>query len=47
MTPSGYFVGSGFVGFVRGEKMLFADESDYREYLSGEEPEDNGDESAS
>lgn len=29
----GYFVREGFMGLIDGEYMLFADESDYREYM--------------
>ena len=30
----GYYVRDGYMGFVDGAYMLFADESDYRDYLS-------------
>lgn len=36
---SGFYVQSGYVGIVDGKRMLFATESEYREYL-----EDNTDE---
>ena len=29
----GYFVKDGYMGYINGTYMLFADESDYREYL--------------
>lgn len=29
----GYFVRDGYMGYVEGRYMLFADESDYRSYL--------------
>lgn len=29
----GYFTASGYMGFVDGEYILFASESDYREYM--------------
>ena len=29
----GYTVESGFMGYVDGDYLLFADETDYREYL--------------
>lgn len=29
----GYATNNGFMGYVDGEYMLFADENDYREYL--------------
>lgn len=29
----GYVVNNGYMGWVAGEYMLFADENDYREYL--------------
>ena len=29
----GYFVKDGYMGYINGVYMLFADESDYREYL--------------
>lgn len=31
----GYFTQQGFVGFVDGRKMLFANDSEYYEYLEG------------
>lgn len=31
--PYGYYVPYGYVGFVCGHKMLFANESDYLDYL--------------
>ncbi len=31
----GYYVGDGYMGYVNGYYMLFADETDYREYLEG------------
>lgn len=30
----GYFVMEGYMGYVNGEYILFADETDYREYFS-------------
>ena len=33
LKVKGYFVTEGYMGFVDGEYRLFADESDYREYL--------------
>ena len=32
----GYFVGEGYMGYVDGEYLLFADESDYRDYMEEE-----------
>ena len=33
--PTGYFIPSGYVGFLpNGRKMFFASESDYDEYIS-------------
>ncbi len=29
----GYFVAEGYMGYVNGEYKLFADESDYKEYM--------------
>ena len=29
----GYFISEGYMGFVDGEYVLFASESDYREYM--------------
>ena len=29
----GYFIDEGYMGYVKGRYMLFADEGDYREYL--------------
>ena len=29
----GYFVAEGYIGYVNGEYKLFADESDYKEYM--------------
>lgn len=29
----GYVIDAGYMGYVDGEYMLFADEDDYREYL--------------
>ena len=29
----GYFVNEGYMGYVDGEYRLFADETDYREYV--------------
>ena len=29
----GYFVTEGYMGFIEGKYILFASESDYREYL--------------
>ena len=33
----GYFTKEGYMGFVNGKYMLFASESDYREYMEEEE----------
>ncbi len=30
----GYVVDNGYMGYVNGTYMLFADEADYREYIS-------------
>lgn len=30
----GYFVPDGYMGYVNGSYMLFADENDYREYMA-------------
>lgn len=30
----GYFVADGYMGYVNGTYMLFADEEDYRDYIS-------------
>lgn len=35
---NGYYISTGFIGFVNGRKMLFATDSDYYEYM--EEHED-------
>lgn len=32
----GYFVTEGYMGFVDGKYLLFADETDYREYVEEE-----------
>ncbi len=32
----GYFVADGYMGYVHGGYLLFADESDYREFLEEE-----------
>ncbi len=29
----GYYVKEGYMGYVEGEYMLFADETDYEEYM--------------
>lgn len=29
----GYYITEGYMGYVNGRYMLFADESDYRDYL--------------
>lgn len=29
----GYLVADGYMGYVKGKYMLFADESDYRDYM--------------
>jgi len=29
----GYYITDGYMGYVEGRYMLFADESDYRDYL--------------
>ena len=31
----GYVTATGYMGFVEGRYLLFADESDYRDYLNG------------
>ena len=31
----GYVVADGYMGYVNGRYMLFADEEDYREYIAG------------
>ena len=33
----GYITSNGFMGYVNGEYMLFADENDYREYLEDQQ----------
>lgn len=33
MPKTGYFVSSGYIGFVNGKEMLFASEKDYFEYM--------------
>ena len=33
----GYYVGEGYMGYVDGAYRLFADESDYREWMQEEE----------
>lgn len=33
----GYYVGEGYMGYVNGAYRLFADESDYREWMQEEE----------
>lgn len=33
MMGKGYYVASGYMGYVDGAYMLFADEDDYLEYL--------------
>lgn len=30
----GYYVSEGYMGLVNGKYMLFADENDYRDYIS-------------
>lgn len=30
---SGYYISTGYIGFVNGRKMLFATESEYYEYM--------------
>ena len=30
---TGYYITEGYMGYVNGRYMLFADESDYRDYL--------------
>lgn len=32
----GYYVGEGYMGYVNGTYQLFADESDYREWMEEE-----------
>ncbi len=34
MTMKGYVTAAGYMGYVNGRYLLFADESDYRDYLS-------------
>ena len=36
LAVKGYFVGEGYMGYVDGEYLLFADESDYRDYMEEE-----------
>lgn len=31
----GYYISSGYMGYIDGEYMLFASEEDYREYMEG------------
>lgn len=31
----GYVVSDGYMGYVNGKYMLFADEEDYRDYMEG------------
>lgn len=33
LAMKGYYVGDGYMGYVEGEYLLFADETDYREYI--------------
>jgi hypothetical protein len=33
----GYFVHDGYMGYVNGTYMLFADEKDYQDYISEQE----------
>ncbi len=33
MMEKGYYVAGGYMGYVDGSYMLFADEHDYQEYL--------------
>ncbi len=33
----GYYIGSGFMGYVDGQYMLFVSEAEYEEYLSEEQ----------
>ena len=35
--PYGYYVQSGYVGYVNGRKMLFCSEEEYLDYISNEE----------
>ena len=35
-SMKGYFVADGYMGYVNGSYLLFADESDYREFLEEE-----------
>jgi|UPI0003A25359 hypothetical protein len=35
-SMKGYFVADGYMGYVDGSYLLFADESDYREFLEEE-----------
>lgn len=37
----GYVVSSGYIGYVDGEKMLFATEDDYIEYIKEEESKED------
>ncbi len=34
LLMKGYFVADGYMGYVNGTYMLFADEEDYRDYIS-------------
>ena len=33
VVMKGYYVGNGYMGYVEGRYILFADESDYRDYM--------------
>ena len=35
MKIKGYYVSSGYMGFVKGKYMLFVSESEYYEYMEG------------
>ena len=36
----GYFINEGYIGLVDGEWMLFASESDYIDFMKGDQNED-------
>ena len=47
MRRRGYFTHSGFVGYVGSKQILFADESEYDDYLRELEQSESKEESAS
>lgn len=47
MIRRGYFTHSGFVGFIGSKSMLFADESEYNDYLQSLEKTEENEETAS